>query len=94
MCIRDSKYLNAKLNNTEVTVTTRLYYDDPSNLSPNKADGSDPMDCYVIFNRDDLQKVELGNKSESPRVSKYHLETLNVSLNDFINLKNRKCQFN
>ena len=88
------KHLNAKLNNTDVTVTTRLYYDDPSNLSPNKADGSEPMDCYVIFNRDDLQKIELGNKNESLRVSKYHLETLNVSENDFINLKNNKCQFN
>ena len=88
------QYVNTKLNNTDVTVTTRLYYDDPTNLSPNKSDGSDPINCYVTFNRDDLQRVELGNKSESPSVSKYHLETLNVSSDDFVELKNSKCQFN
>lgn len=87
------QYVNTKLNNTDVTVTTRLYYDDPTNLSPNKSDGSDPINCYVTFNRDDLQRVELGNKSESPNVSKYHLETLNVSSDDFVKLKNNKCQF-
>ena len=84
-----------ELNGTKVSVTTRLHYDDPSNLSPNKKDGSDPINCYVTFpGRDDLSVVELGDRSEEPIISKYHLETLNVSFNDFINLKNNKCQFN
>ena len=87
--------VDSKLNGTRVSVTTRLHYDDPSNLSPNKKDGSDPINCYVTFpGRDDLSVVELGDRSEQPIVSKYHLETLNVSFNDFINLKNSKCQFN
>ena len=47
-----------------------------------------------ISGRDDLSVVELGDRSEQPIVSKYHLETLNVSFNDFIKLKNSKCQFN
>ena len=82
-------------NGTKVSVTTRLHYDDPSNLNPNKKNGSDPINCYVTFpGRDDLSVVELGDRSEEPIISKYHLETLNVSFNDFINLKNRKCQFN
>ena len=87
--------VDSKLNETRVSVTTRLHYDDPSNLSPNKNDGSDPINCYVTFpGRDDLSVVELGDRSEQPIVSKYHLETLNVSFNDFIKLKNSKCQFN
>ena len=89
------QYVDSKLNETRVSVTTRLHYDDPSNLSPNKNDGSDPINCYVTFpGRDDLSVVELGDRSEQPIVSKYHLETLNVSFNDFVNLKNSKCQFN
>ena len=89
------QYVDSKLNGIRVSVTTRLHYDDPSNLSPNKTDGSDPINCYVTFpGRDDLSVVELGDRSEQPIVSKYHLETLNVSFNDFINLKNSKCQFN
>ena len=86
--------IKTKLNNADVTVTTRLYYDDPTNLSPNKSDGSDPIECYVTFNRDDLQKIELGTKNEPPRVSKYHMETLGVSFKDFVNLKKSKCQLN
>ena len=83
------------LNGNKISVTTRLYYDDPSNLNPNKTNGSDPINCYVTFlGRDDLSVVELGDRSVQPIVSKYHLETLNVSFNDFINLKNKKCQFN
>ena len=88
------QYVDSKLNGTRVSVT-RLHYDDPSNLSPNKKDGSDPINCYETFpGRDDLSVVELGDRSEQPIVSKYHLETLNVSFNDFIKLKNSKCQFN
>ena len=87
--------VDGDLNGTKVSVTTRLHYDDPSNLNPNKKNGSDPINCYVTFpGRDDLSVVELGDRSEEPIISKYHLETLNVSFNDFINLKNRKCQFN
>ena len=37
------QYVDSKLNETRVSVTTRLHYDDPSNLSPNKNDGSDPI---------------------------------------------------
>ena len=48
----------------------------------------------MAFYRDDLKIVELGSKNEKPNVSGYHLKTLNVSENDFINLKNNKCQFN
>jgi hypothetical protein len=89
------QYVDGDLNGTKVSVTTRLHYDDPSNLNPNKKNGSDPINCYVTFpGRDDLSVVELGDRSEEPIISKYHLETLNVSFNDFINLKNRKCQFN
>jgi len=89
------QYVDDELNGTKVSVTTRLHYDDPSNLNPNKKNGSDPINCYVTFpGRDDLSVVELGDRSEEPIISKYHLETLNVSFNDFINLKNRKCQFN
>ena len=89
------QYVEGELNGSKISVTTRLHYDDPSNLSPNKKDGSDPINCYVTFpGRDDLSVVELGDRSEEPIISKYHLETLNVSFNDFINLKNRKCQFN
>ena len=89
------QYVDGELNGTKVSVTTRLHYDDPSNLNPNKKNGSDPINCYVTFpGRDDLSVVELGDRSEEPIISKYHLETLNVSFNDFINLKNRKCQFN
>ncbi len=89
------QFVESKLNGTRVSVTTRLHYDDPSNLSPNKKDGSDPINCYVTFpDRDDLSVVELGDRSTQPIVSKYHLETLNVSFNDFNNLKNSKCQFN
>jgi hypothetical protein len=47
----------------------------------------------ISFARDDLRDIELGNKNTEPRVSKYHLETLNVSFNDIIKLKNEKCQF-
>ena len=87
--------VESKLNGTRVSVTTRLHYDDPSNLSPNKTDGSDPVNCYVRFpDRDDLSVVELGDRNKTPYVSGYHLKTLNVSENDFINLKNSKCQFN
>ena len=87
--------MDGDLNGTKVSVTTRLHYDDPSNLNPNKKNGSDPINCYVTFpGRDDLSVVELGDRSEEPIISKYHLETLNVSFNDFISLKNRKCQFN
>jgi len=86
--------VNAKINNTAVTVTTRLYYDDPSNLVPNRSNGSDPIDCYVSFNRDDLKYIELGGKNETPVISKYHLDTLSVSRNDFLLLKDNKCQFN
>jgi len=86
--------LEGELNSTKVSVTTRLHYDDPSNLNPNKTDGSDPINCYVRFiGRDDLSVVELGDRTEQPIVSKYHLDTLNVSYNDFIKLKNEKCQF-
>ncbi|WP_435086985.1 hypothetical protein ACIJYD_03120 [Candidatus Pelagibacter bacterium nBUS_33] len=89
------QYVEGELNGSKISVTTRLHYDDPSNLSPNKKDGSDPINCYVTFpGRDDLSVVELGDRSEEPIISKYHLETLNVSFNDFINLKNNKCQFN
>ena len=87
------KNIQAKINNISVTVTTRLYYDDPTNLDANRSNGSDPIDCYVSFTRDDLKNIELGSKSEQPVVSKYHLETLNVEFNDFIQLKNKKCQF-
>ena len=88
------QYLEGELNSTKVSVTTRLHYDDPSNLNPNKTDGSDPINCYVSFiGRDDLSVVELGDRTEQPIVSKYHLDTLNVSYNDFIKLKNEKCQF-
>ena len=88
------QYLDGDLNTNKVSVTTRLHYDDPSNLSPNKTDGSDPINCYVSFlGRDDLSVVELGDRTEQPIVSKYHLDTLNVSYNDFIKLKNEKCQF-
>ena len=87
------KNIQTMINGNSVTVTTRLYYDDPSNLKANRANGSDPKDCYVVFSRDDLKKIELGSKNEQPVVSKYHLETLNVKFNDFINLKNDKCQF-
>ena len=86
--------VNTELKGVSVTVTTRLHYDDPTNLKPNRSDGSDPITCYVLFNRDDLKKVELGSKNEKPNVSGYHLKTLNVSENDFIKLKNNKCQFN
>ena len=86
--------VNAKINNIPVIVTTRLYYDDPSNLTPNRSNGSDPIDCYVSFIRDDLKFVELGGKSEQPVISKYHLDTLGVSDNDFLILKKNKCQFN
>ena len=64
------------------------------NLNPNKINGSDPINCYVTFsNRDDLSVIELGDRNTQPIVSKYHLETLNVSFNDIIKLKNEKCQF-
>jgi hypothetical protein len=86
--------LEGELNGNKVSVTTRLYYDDPSDLSPNKTDGSEPIDCYVSFiNRDDLSLVELGDTTERPKVTKYHLDTLKVSYEDFIKLKNEKCQF-
>tara|TARA_B100001093_G_scaffold506897_1_gene566583 strand:- start:549 stop:1322 length:774 start_codon:yes stop_codon:yes gene_type:complete len=89
------QFVESKLNGTRVSITTRLHYDDPSNLSPNKKYGSDPINCYVTFpGRDDLSVVELGNRKEQPIVSKYHLDNLNVTFNDFINLKNSKCQFN
>ena len=88
------QYLEGEINGNKVSVTTRLYYDDPSNLNPNKTDGSDPINCYVSFiARDDLSFVELGDKTEQPRVTKYHLDTLNASYEDFIKLKNEKCQF-
>ena len=88
------QYLSADINGNKVQVTTRLYYDDPLNLNPNKINGSDPINCYVTFsNRDDLSVIELGDRNTQPIVSKYHLETLNVSFNDIIKLKNEKCQF-
>ena len=88
------QYLEGEINGNKVSVTTRLYYDDPSNLNPNKTDGSDPINCYVSFiARDDLSFVELGDKTEEPRVTKYHLDTLNASYGDFTKLKNEKCQF-
>lgn len=88
------QYLDGDLSGNKVSVTTRLHYDDPSNLNPNKIDGSDPINCYVTFpGRDDLSVVELGDRTEQPIVSKYHLDTLNVSFRDFIDLKNNKCQF-
>jgi len=87
------KNIQAQINNISVTVTTRLYYDDPTNLNANRSNGSDPIDCYVSFTRDDLKNIELGSKNEQPVISKYHLETLNVKFNDFIELKNEKCQF-
>jgi len=89
------QYLDGDLSGIKVSVTTRLHYDDPSNLNPNKNDGSDPINCYVTFpGRDDLSVVELGDRTEQPIVSKYHLDTLKVSFRDFIDLKNNKCQFN
>ena len=88
------QYLPADINGNKVQVTTRLYYDDPLNLNPNKINGSDPINCYVTFsNRDDLSVIELGDRNTQPIVSKYHLETLSVSFNDIIKLKNEKCQF-
>ena len=88
------QYLPADINGNKVQVTTRLYYDDPLNLNPNKINGSDPINCYVTFsNRDDLSVIELGDRNTQPIVSKYHLETLNVNFNDIIKLKNEKCQF-
>ena len=87
------KNIKAMINGNSITVTTRLYYDDPSNLKANRANGSDPKDCYISFSREDLKTIELGNKNTEPRVSKYHLETLNVSSNEIIKLKNEKCQF-
>jgi len=83
----------AIINNNKVSVTTRLYYDDPLILKPNRSNGLEPLDCYVSFIRDDLRDIELGNKNTEPRVSKYHLETLNVSFNAIVKLKNEKCQF-
>jgi len=87
------KNIKGMINGNSVTVTTRLYYDDPSNLTANRTNGSDPKDCYISFSRDDLRDIELGNKNREPVVSKYHLDTLNVNIDEIVKLKNEKCQF-
>ena len=83
------------IGNEEILITTRLHYDDPSNLEPNTIDGTDPISCYITFNnREDLKNIELGTINQNPQVTNYHLTQLGVSYNDFVNLKNKYCQFN
>ena len=42
----------------------------------------------------DLKNIELGTINQNPQVTNYHLTQLGVSYNDFVNLKNKYCQFN
>ena len=89
------KQVDGTIGNEEITISTRLQYDDPTNLEPNTIDGKDPITCYVTFNnREDLKKIELGTINQNPQVTNYHLTQLGVSYNDFVNLKNKYCQFN
>ena len=79
---------NVLLGNINVDVITRIEFKKSTDESPYR------KTCYVDFNSDDLNKVELGTKNNNlPNgVSQYHLDKLNVTENDFRKLR-KKCYY-
>jgi hypothetical protein len=78
----------AVLGTTKVTVITRLHYDDPRNLTPNK------ITCYIQFSDPDLPTIEFGNKN----TSSFHLPNFikkSFLTNDdqVLTLKNDYCLY-
>ena len=79
---------NASINGNNVGVATRFKYKDSMNDKPEE------VNCYVNFQRDDLETLELGTKYDPfPNgISNIYKETLNASENDFKQLR-KYCNF-
>lgn len=80
------KTRKAKLGNQNISIITRLHYDDPRNLTPNK------ISCYVTFDNRDIPDIEFGEKSNTSfYFSNYNKKTYSINDQQIRNLKNQYC---
>ena len=82
------KRKKATLGSTKVTVITRLHYDDPRNLTPNK------ITCYVKFNDPELPTIEFGNKNTSSfYLPNFIKKSFSINDNQVLILKKNYCLY-
>ena len=82
------KIRKAELGTQNINVITRLHYDDPRNLIPNK------ITCYVDFDNQDIPDIELGIKNDNTiYFSNYNKKTYSINDNQILNLKNKYCLY-
>jgi len=82
------KTRKGKLGNENISIVTRLHYDDPRNLTPNK------ITCYVQFVNRDIPDIELGEKNKTSfYFSNYNKKTYSINDQQIRNLKKQYCLY-
>ena len=82
------KTRKAKLGTQNISVVTRLHYDDPRNLTPNK------ITCYAQFDNKDIPNIELGKKNDvSFYFSNYNKKTYSINDQQINNLRDKYCLY-
>ena len=82
------KSVKTSLAGQSLEIVTRLHYADPRQHTPTE------VTCYVQFLDRNLANVELGDKNiKEVYVPIYLKNKFNVRNQDFINLKNKYCQY-
>tara|TARA_X000000950_G_scaffold92324_1_gene116215 strand:- start:499 stop:1236 length:738 start_codon:yes stop_codon:yes gene_type:complete len=82
------KSQKTKLGANDVEVKTRLHYDDPRNLNPNK------ITCYIHFINQDIPSIELSTKNDNfYYISNYYKKKYSINDQQIKDLKNRYCLY-
>jgi vacuolar-type H+-ATPase subunit I/STV1 len=82
------KTSKSKLGNQNISIVTRLHYDDPRNLTPNK------ITCYIQFDNKDIPTIELGRENDTSfYFSNNNKKTYSINDQQIINLREKYCLF-